>query len=561
MAPKLFESDSEASEAEIKVREDYAKSYENWRRKEEIQKLKDKYGDNVISSASEPSSESDADDSESEDEEPIEENVFDDEFFKVYGALKSKDPVIYNKDIVFFEDPKNAEESISRKKISNEKKPKMTLLDYQKNLLESRHGITDEDQEEDLQKGKTIVRELQDIKNEFKKVIDETDQGGDLIVKNCRSTSNSVTNIANDFDKRKDFLSSYWKNTNLDKKEKFLKSYVLDKKYLEPEKVKNIISVGEERVPQIFDNSSEIFAVKEIGRDLERFEDSSTDPKESEPSIVKKIIQNAPSHRYLEEDGDVIKRYSRIVESVRDMKDGAIKAEKRLEKKKRKKKEKEDNLHKLRQLKRAEIKEKLEKIATISGNKKLINSNIDIDTLVDDLNDFNPDEYDKKMQSLFGDDYYQDKSNQDLKKPVFDFISGIDDDLELNNTDGNEAIEDDISGNAKKKRKEHKKNDLTKKKKNIGIYEDILGDQPTRFKYRKVPPNDFGLTAQELLLADDKELNKWASLKKTTQYRSPEEETYDQKVYARKKDNLFLKKKILKSLYKFEEETAGGDKK
>ena len=80
-------------------------------------------------------------------------------------------------------------------------------------------------------------------------------------------------------------------------------------------------------------------------------------------------------------------------------------------------------------------------------------------------------------------------------------------------------------------------------------YEDIIGDLPCRFKYRKVPANDLGLSTEEILNAPDRELNSWASLKKTCQYRSNEDEDKDIKEYAKKKNNLSLKKKVLPSLF------------
>ena len=50
----------------------------------------------------------------------------------------------------------------------------------------------------------------------------------------------------------------------------------------------------------------------------------------------------------------------------------------------------------------------------------------------------------------------------------------------------------------------------------IFIFENvnILGDQVTKFKYRQVLPNSYGLDVQEILNAEDQQLNSWVSLKK-----------------------------------------------
>ena len=81
-------------------------------------------------------------------------------------------------------------------------------------------------------------------------------------------------------------------------------------------------------------------------------------------------------------------------------------------------------------------------------------------------------------------------------------------------------------------------------------YEDIIGDLPCRFKYRKVAANDLGLSTEEILSAPDRELNAWASLKKTCQYRSEAEEQHDIQEFKRKGGNINLKKKLLPSIFK-----------
>lgn len=53
----------------------------------------------------------------------------------------------------------------------------------------------------------------------------------------------------------------------------------------------------------------------------------------------------------------------------------------------------------------------------------------------------------------------------------------------------------------------------------------------------------------QILLAKDKELNKWCSLKKAVQRRPERVEKYDQIAYAKKAGNVDLKRKLLPSLF------------
>lgn len=53
----------------------------------------------------------------------------------------------------------------------------------------------------------------------------------------------------------------------------------------------------------------------------------------------------------------------------------------------------------------------------------------------------------------------------------------------------------------------------------------------------------------QILLAKNKELNAWASLKKATQIRPEHVERNEQVMFAKKSRNEMMKKKILRSLY------------
>lgn len=56
-------------------------------------------------------------------------------------------------------------------------------------------------------------------------------------------------------------------------------------------------------------------------------------------------------------------------------------------------------------------------------------------------------------------------------------------------------------------------------------------------------------------MADEKELNKWCSLKKALEYKPEYKELNDVKTYKQKAANENLKRKILKSLYRYVQNT------
>lgn len=102
----------------------------------------------------------------------------------------------------------------------------------------------------------------------------------------------------------------------------------------------------------------------------------------------------------------------------------------------------------------------------------------------------------------------------------------------------------------KKQQKLDKKLDIASKK-NFGIYEDVIGGQGVRFKYRQTEANTYGLTMEEILFADDKELNQWCSLKKSQQF---EDDRAEREYFEEKGKDMRLKQRIFKSLYGTEDE-------
>ncbi|CAJ0605182.1 unnamed protein product [Cylicocyclus nassatus] len=565
---KLLDSDDEDEAGpSLEINKNYAERYDNWRRLEEMQKIKDKYGD-------------DMEDTSSSEEEPEWSAADEMHFLRTLSALKGNEASIYDEKSNFWDEneEKAARSTKKKKKLEKEKEKPMYLKDYERKLVLEKGGQIDESDEEDERKHSNYFDQQEQIRNALRKEVEKHDNDEDddddlLLPKN--KTNEEKAKEDEDFyswlkerengeigegDDLKG-LKEAWRDPNIDENEKFLRDYLANKDFI-PEIEEHGVTLDDLR------------EVEEDEKDLDRQRD----------------FEQKYNFRFEDPDQEFIKQYPRTVgESIR--KTNSKRKEKREEYKERKEREKQERrqeIKELKKMKRAEIEKKLEKLKKMAGD--------DIPISIDDIEgDFDPKEYDRRMQQLFNDEYYgksEDIDEVEQDKPVFSDMDDSEDEssssdydnfpistvsdsksngVEQNATSRKENGENTQNGaeqtlrtkedSRRKKKRNSKFREAVQRKKPLFDpkektfeeyfneyyaldYEDIIGDKLTRFKYRQVVPNDFGLSVGEILSADDRQLNAWASLKKATGYRSEHEEMVEKKRYERKAADLRKKEKI-----------------
>jgi len=582
-------SSDEETKEKFTINKDYADRYEKWRGKEHLQKLKAKHGD-----IDEEESDSESEESEDSDAEELTEEVEKD-FYKTLACLKAKDPKIYDKDATFFESKApDPSDSGGKSDKSKKKDKKITIGDMERKIMLEKGGTYDEMEDNNLKndQGQTYVEEMKDIKKSLKDAIatsstDEDDSEEDGLLQPRSKTKVEKEKEEEDYKawlagqtesisdeglkSSMSGLKSFWSKSDLDDGEKFLKDYILNKRYKDSDQP-NYVPTYE----QVVHDSDE--GLSEDERNVEKQEE----------------FEHKFNFRFEEPDEEFIKRYPRTIKnSLRQVDDKRKKKRKEVEeRKKQEKQQKKEEIKVLKDMKKKEILDKLDKLKKITGNEDMALRDEDIE------GDFDPAEYDRRMQELF-ENY--DNTNADDEKPEF---SDLEDDadygeeLETEDWDNwtgpggddthcedpdfnmdcdyseptpgssmqNELIEN--SRGRKKSRRKSKFSNAIEGSQSKPVFdpsdktfeeyvdeyykldcEDVIGDLPCRFKYRSVEANDFGLSTDEILTADDKELNAWVSLRKTCQYRSAEEERRDVHAYKIKQKNEQLKKKILPSIF------------
>lgn len=529
---------------ELKINHAFAKNYNKYRKAEELQKLKDRYGKDAHLS----NSSSESDDDLADGIKP----TLQKDFFNTLASIKRKDPVIYKADTKFYssdEDSSDDEEEGGQSKA----KP-MLLKDYERKVVLEKGGMyVDDDDENDESQNEnhplSNVEELKRLKNDLISATkqndssdsDNSDDGDDFLTKKDKpeNSSKDETNVLDEID-------SYWKKPNLDEGEAFLRDYILNKKYKDSD--------------DEYDDG-----------DYEDLEDD-------DDMFLRKQDDFEHNHnfRFQEQDNDYIKTYPRKIENsvrITESKKKIQRQEKRKIKEEAKRKKAEE-LKRLKQLKRQEIEEKLAKLKGATGN-------LDVEFNDDDVDgDFNADEHDKRMQKLFNEEFYDENEDE---KPVFsdmedeyvddndwdefqndgegyneeenlpdcedpDFVMDCDYENAVEEKKTNEKASTSVKNNRNKKSPFFQS--LAKSKplfdpdeKTFEEYldeyyaldfEDLIGDMQCRFKYKKVPKNDFGLSTDDILNSDNATLNSWCSMKAVVRNRNEEEEERLKRKFQRK---------------------------
>lgn len=439
-------------------------------------------------------------------------------------ALRAKDPRIYDKDAKFYTEAEAPDTADAPQKDAS-----MTLRQFHtKNLLEGRLLDDDDDapprtyaqEQEDLRK--TLVQEMH-------AAADDADDDF-LVAKPKPATKKDRITITQDDVIKADHDP-----------ELFLSNYMESRAWVPADKT--------QFQPLESDDDEEDAAADDFEHAYNTYFEDTTGTNEKLTTYARDAVAATTVRR---DEGNSRKKAREIARAKREAE----------------RKEREEDLARLRKLKVEEMEAKVQQIRKIGG---LSGRDFNIDEWKDVLEaDWSDDQWDREMAQRFGDAYYNApdaasdsdaKKKKKPKKPEFDddidikdLIPDFVDDSEderptLSDDDANDDANDDETHDpTSKQRKRDRADAKSSARRDRRLIETLVSStlqyetaqaakpskNPSRFRYRSTSPTSFGLTARDILLADDAALNEFAGLKKLAAFRDPDK---------KKKDKKFLSKK------------------
>jgi protein KRI1 len=355
-------SDSEEDIHDLQINESYAKRFEHNKRRDELQQLKEKYGEGDETETS--SSENEVED---DDGELITPQV-DAQIMKTIKLIQEKNPIIYDHKTKLIDDQLIEEARKSFESKTTERG--ISLKEYQTNML----------LHPDSERPKTFKEEQDDVKQDFKAAIDEIEEDEDdlFTVRKDHTEDDYSKFILNEMYKDEPDNRD-WDNLKqkLEPDDQFLMNYVLNKGWKDKDAGK-VPTYSQLTEHALHDSTDE--------EDEERMEE----------------FEFKHNFRFEEEGSQHIVTHSRNVPGIIRRKDDkrTLQRQSAAERKQELKKQKAEELKRLKNLKKQELQEKLKQIKEMAGGDLVGLGEIDLEK------EFDPSEYDNKMSSAFSEEYY-----------------------------------------------------------------------------------------------------------------------------------------------------------
>ncbi|KZM25179.1 Kinetochore protein Spc24 [Ascochyta rabiei] len=546
------DADADAGGAGFQVNEEYARRFEHNKKRAEQHRLEEKYGKARAFQNEDEDTEDSEEGVEEDDAANLLDEALDDEVMATLKALRSKDPRIYDKDAKFYTDLADDEDGNSNSNDTGKKEASMTLRQFHtKNLLEGNVPGDDDNDDDDDAPPRTYAQEQEDVRRSLVKELHAAADAEDddfLVAKPKPATSKK--------DRVKITQDDVIKADH--DPELFLSNYMESRAWVPADKT--------QFQPLESDDDEADAAADDFEHAYNTYFEDTTGTNEKLTTYARDAVAATTVRR---DEGNTRKK-------ARD----AARAKREAERK-----EREADLARLKKLKVDEMEAKVNQIRKIGG---LSGRDFNMDEWKDVLEaDWSDDQWDREMSKRFGESYYneadaafdsdegtskkgkQPKKPKKPKKPKFDddidikdlvpdfvddkeearpTLSSDDDDDDDDAMDVDAETQDPAASTSTKKRKQDRADAKASARRDRRLIENLVAENlkyesalaakpsktPARFRYRETSPTTFGLTARDILLADDKQLNEFAGLKKLAAFRDPVKKKKDKKHLSKK---------------------------